>query len=134
LQSQPTEALFAAVQTGIELKNWMKTKRAISDYPATSPLLVLQTAVDTLQETRLEKRGGTGIMRGSIDPIFSLDGRLSVTEESGTTRLRNLQGQELAQFKGHRHVRAGALSPDGQLLATAGHDGTARLWNLQAKS
>jgi WD40 repeat protein len=46
--------------------------------------------------------------------------------------LWNLQGKQLAEFKGHQGwVWSVSFSPDGQYLATASGDGTARLWRIE---
>jgi WD40 repeat protein len=69
---------------------------------------------------------------------FSPDGQfLAVAEnyvKGGNPRvtLRDLQGNQVTEFKGHTSsVYHLTFSPDGKLLATASHDQTARLWDLQ---
>jgi WD40 repeat protein len=82
----------------------------------------------------------------SIESIsFSPNGQQIATAGAyGIARLWDLSGRIVAQFNGHRgksksmdqrkwSVKCVSFSPDGQYLATAGKDGTARLWNLSTK-
>ena len=90
-----------------------------------------QTRVTTL-------RGHTG----RIDAVaFSRDGTRVVTGSTdGTARIWGAAtGAELAVLRGHRgevqedgftqDVFSASFNPDGTLLATAGNDGTARVWS-----
>jgi WD40 repeat protein len=44
----------------------------------------------------------------------------------------DLQGNQLTEFKGHQDwINSVSFSPDGQYLATASSDGTAKLWRIE---
>ena len=71
---------------------------------------------------------------GWINSIsFSPDGQtLATAGDDNVFRLWNLQGEQLAEGKGHiGSIQRIVFSADSQRLATAGNDGTARLWDLQ---
>ena len=64
--------------------------------------------------------------------IFSPDSFLIATDDESSGYLWSLSGQEIVRFKEHRGDLGSELifSPDGQLLATLGIDGTLRLWQI----
>ena len=68
------------------------------------------------------------------DIAFSPDGsRVATCDEGGRVQLWDLQGNRLAELRGHKGaVWKIAFGPQG-ILATRGEDGIPRLWNLQGK-
>jgi WD40 repeat protein len=66
---------------------------------------------------------------------FSPDGsRILTGSIDNTARLWDLQGHEIAIFKGHPGpVYSAVFSPDGSHILTASADKTARLWDLQGR-
>ncbi|MEB3357601.1 MAG: WD40 repeat domain-containing protein, partial [Synechococcales bacterium] len=70
------------------------------------------------QQQQAELRGHTQVINSVV---FSPDGnQLATASRDGTARVWNLQGQQLAVFKGHDEVKHVAFSADGQQLITAG--------------
>ena len=124
------EALLAAMKSGRQLKS-LVSDRPLSEYPAISPILALQTILDNIREqNRLDAhRGGVYAAR------FSPDGEIIATAgEDGKAKIWDLSGQQLAELKGHRGpVYNLSFSPDGKEIATAGQDGTVRLWDLSGR-
>lgn len=125
------EALVLAIRTGKNLKTLVRNNRRLQNYPATSPLLVLQKMLENIhQQNQLN-----GHQRGVNSVDFSPDGKRIITaSDDGTARLWDLSGKQLVEFKGHQKpIRSVSFSLDGQHIATASADGTARLWDLNGK-
>jgi WD40 repeat protein len=130
-ESHEIKALLSAIQSGQQLNELVDKNGSFTQYPATSPLLALQTILDNIHEKN----------RLSVDQIkvndvsFSPDGqRLVTVSQEGMVRLWNRQGQRLKQWQGEQgEIVSVKFSPTGQQLVTAGDDNTARLWTVSGQ-
>ncbi|MEQ9233647.1 nSTAND1 domain-containing NTPase [Coleofasciculus sp. E2-BRE-01] len=127
---QQIEALISAMEAGQDLKEWVKDGRPLENYPATSPLLALQTILDNIWErNQLQHQGEVNAV------AFSPDGKQILTGSfDNTARLWDNQGNLIKELTGHQDlVYAVAFSPDGKQILTGSRDNTARLWDLQGR-
>ncbi len=88
--------------------------------------------------------GGEGFITGITGVAYSPDGRrIATAGDDGTAKVWDAtNGEELFTLRGHRPSGIGlppyegvvrvVFSPDGTRLATAGADGTARLWDAES--
>ncbi|MBD1913162.1 MULTISPECIES: AAA-like domain-containing protein [unclassified Leptolyngbya] len=123
-------SLVAAMEAGQTLRTLVKADQPVTDYPATSPVLALQTILDTIHEQNvLRLPGGYRVAR------FSPDGELFVTAaDRNSPKLWNMRGELIAQLNNHGEIMyALQFSPDGNYLATSGYDGIVILWNRQGQ-
>jgi len=128
---QQLEGLLSAIQIGKELKALLNDKRPIQDYPASSPLLALQSILGNIYERNRFNGHQDGVWGVSLSP----DGKYIATGgEDGTVKVWNLSGHQITQVEAHKGgVMSVNFSPDGQSFATAGRDGKAKLWNLSGQ-
>ncbi len=124
---QQIEALLSAMQAGQKLKQLVGDSRPLKDYPATSPILALQTILHGIRE-RNQLQGHQGIV---FSANFSPDGKRIVTaSRDKTARIWDLKGKPLAVLEGHQdRVVSANFSPDGKRIVTASWDKTARIWD-----
>lgn len=63
---------------------------------------------------------------------FSTDGKIATAGADRTIRLWDMAGKELTSLRGHKDwVSSVAFSPDNKWLASASHDRTVKVWNLE---
>ncbi|MGB7439542.1 MAG: AAA-like domain-containing protein, partial [Coleofasciculaceae cyanobacterium] len=130
-ESEEIESLISALQGGQKLQGMVREEQPLHEYPAISPIWVLQTILDNIHE-RNQYLGHQGEV-WSVS--FSPDGQnLATVGKDGKISLWHLSGEQFAQFYSHQQpVLSVSFSPDGQLIATASEDGTAAVWKLSGE-
>ncbi|MBD2194249.1 MULTISPECIES: AAA-like domain-containing protein [Calothrix] len=127
-QNQELDALVAAMDGGQRLQELVKDGRPLDLYPASSPILALQTIVDNIRE-RVQLKGHQGSVNSAS---FSPDGQRIVTaSDDKIAKVWDSNGKLLADLKGHQDlVSSASFSPDGQRILTASDDNTAKVWRV----
>jgi WD40 repeat protein len=117
---QKAEQMLREAQEGIRLERaGASTLRLFESGQEIEALLL---AVQIGQELKTLVKDGCPLEKyPAISPLLALQ-----------TIVNHIREQN--QFKGHQgEVRSVSFSPDGKMLATAGFDGSARLWNLSGQ-
>lgn len=130
-ETKQTESLVAAMDAGQKLKEIVKNKRSLANYPATSPLFALQTIVDNIREVQQFVAHQDDITTVN----WSHDGKYILTASNDkTARIWNLSGELIAELKGHQdQVFIANFSLDGKYIITASADKTVRIWNFSGQ-
>lgn len=106
-------ALLAAVNLGQELQQVVADGRALSDYPATSPILALRTILDQMQQVG-ETSPGPSLDRDVLGAWFSEDGqRYALHQKQNgkdeSIQIWDIQGNQLQQYPVNPDERPVAL-------------------------
>ncbi|MEI2582747.1 eIF2A-related protein [Scytonema sp. PRP1] len=130
-ETKQIESLVTAVDAGQKLKELVKDGRSLEKYPATSPVLALQTILDNIREVKQFVAHKDVIT--SVN--WSHDGKFLVTASADkTARIWNFSGKLMAELKGHKEqVNSADFSRDGKHILTTGVDKTARIWDTSGK-
>ncbi len=135
-RNQQLEALVLAMEAGQSLKELVKDGRPSEKYPATSPILALQTIVDNIHErTQLQ-------LEGVKSATFSSDGQRILTQtDEGTVQVWDTKGKLLATRKEHESLRRSntlipdykpiLTSPDGQHILNISDGGIVKVLDTQ---
>ncbi|MFB2891626.1 CHAT domain-containing protein [Aerosakkonemataceae cyanobacterium BLCC-F50] len=130
--SEEIESLLSAMKAGQDLKAIVKDNRPLEQYPTLSPILGLQKILDNIRQVNLFKLNNFRLANVS----FTSDGKLLLLTygNDSIARLWNIEGHQLAEFKGSSNLfRSVSFSSDSKLLATVGDDGIVRLWNMKGE-
>lgn len=127
-ETKQIESLVTAMDAGQKLKEIVKNKRSLANYPATSPLFALQTIVDNIREVQQFVAHQDDITTVN----WSQDGKYIITASNDkTARILDLSGKLITELKGHQdQVFLANFSLDGKHIITASADKTVRIWNF----
>jgi WD40 repeat protein len=130
-KTKQIESLVTAMDAGQKLKELVKDGRSLEKYPATSPLLALQSILGNIREIKQFLAHKDDITTVN----WSHDGKYIVTASNDkTARIWNFSGKLIAELKGHLDgVFIANFSPDGKYIITASNDKTARIWDFSGK-
>ena len=136
-KSGELNALIAAMHSAGELQELIRDIHNPEKYPATSPILSLQKILDDIHEQN-HFEAGQGEIKSAV---FLPGGDRFITagkgkDQANTLQIWNLAGKLEVSLVGHKGgtlggVNAVSVGGDTQnpLIASAGEDGTVRLWN-----
>ncbi|MDZ8236786.1 MAG: hypothetical protein RMZ69_06355 [Nostoc sp. ChiQUE01a] len=128
-ENQQIKALLTAMEAGNRLKKLIKDGQPLDKYPATIPILALQTILDNIHERNQIQKYRDEV----YDISFSSDGQRFVTvSKEGSAEVRDLSGKVIAELKGHSDVRGSSFSPDGRRILTWSYNNV-RIWDLSGK-
>jgi WD40 repeat protein len=130
-ETKQIESLVTAIDAGQRLKGLVQD-RPLEKYPATSPLLALQTITDNIREVKQFMPHQEYLT--SLN--WSHDGKYIITASmDNTARIWDLSGKLITELKGHQGGAYDAkFSPDDKhIITTSWNDRTVRLWNRGGK-
>ena len=124
-------ALLRTIKAGRELETAVaeagSSVKAVTEYPAASPIFTLQQLKTSLAKSLLAHKGLV------YSATFSPEGdRVVTTANDGTARVWDLKAGVSTPLEGHREgINSATFSPDGDRIVTASKDSTARVWDLK---
>lgn len=134
------EALPQAISAGKKLQELVNNQTPLAEYPATRPLLALQTILDKLgeqeqfQDSLLE--GRKIILSGHQDAVtsvdFSPDGQFLASAGVGDRIIIwNLAGEKVKEWNAEQEsINKIIFGDDSKYFVTSGRDGKLKFWNL----
>ena len=130
-ETKQIESLVTAMDAGQRLKKLVNDGRSIENYPATSPLLALQTITNNIREVKQFATHQDNIT--SVN--WSHDGKFLITGSTDkTARIWNLSGKLITELKGHDGgVTTAKFSPDGKHILTRSYNKVVRIWDFSGK-
>jgi WD40 repeat protein len=142
-KSGELSSLVSAMQSTQDLQNLIGNRRDLKDYPAVSPVLALQKILDDIHEQNYFE-AGQGEVKSAVflpgDKGFITAGEGKENKEDtlqeDTLQMWNLAGKKELSLKGLKGdllsgINAVSVGGNAQnpVIASAGEDGTVRLWN-----
>ncbi|MGB6296184.1 MAG: AAA-like domain-containing protein [Rivularia sp. (in: cyanobacteria)] len=130
-ETKQIESLVTAMDAGQRLKKLVKDGRSIEKYPATSPLLALQTITNNIREVKQFVAHEDTIS----DVNWSHDGKYIITASyDNTARIWNLSGKLITEIKGHQNgLNSANFSQNDKHIITTSVDKTVRIWDFYGK-
>jgi WD40 repeat protein len=128
-KSDQINALLLAMQAGQTLHS-IVGNRSLEKYPAASPILALQSILDSIHEQNQLEGHQAGVNSASFSP----DGKRIVTASNDkTAKVWDVSGRILVELKHQNVVNSASFSPDGKRIVTASNDKTAKVWDISGK-
>jgi WD40 repeat protein len=127
-KAESVQSLVMAMQAGQTLKNLVKEKPSIVDYPALSPILSIQEILAEIQE----KNTLEGHSLPVLSVAFSSDGKtIASGSYDNTIKIWDSStGKVIRTLTGHSEfVRSVAFSSDGKTIASGSYDNTIKIWD-----
>ena len=147
-KSGELSSLVSAMQSTKDLQKLIGTGRDLKDYPAVSPVLALQKILDDIHERNYFEAGQGDVKAAVFLPggdrfITAGEGFVrteSKANEERTLLIWNSAGTQEVSLVGHEPglqsgVNAVSVGGDAKnpIIASAGEDGTVRLWDKSGK-
>ncbi|SRR5579883_742809 len=125
-QSKQLDALLSAMQASQDLKDLVKDKHSLAEYPTITPMSALLNILVNIHEHNRFNSSQT--ISNSLS--FSPDGKIIVSgSEDGTVKLWRQNGTLMRTLSGRKDKMSNAtFSPDGKIIASSSQDGTVKLW------
>lgn len=137
------EALPQAISAAKKLQSLVNNETTLAEYPATRPLLALQTILDKLEEqpqfknALLRQRSLTLTgHQGAVTSVdFSPDGQLLASAGEGDRLIIwSTSGDKIREWQANqKSINSIIFSPDSNYLITSGRDGTLKFWSLSGE-
>jgi hypothetical protein len=141
---QKVNLLISAVAIGRQLEDLVKEwQLSLADYPATSPMLSLQSLLNNLSEEELLSARFAATPNSASNRFFADPEQaftavsfshgisyLATADQGGRVRILSYLSGRVQEFSTNSGaISRLSLSPDGEYIATLGNDGVARIWN-----
>jgi WD40 repeat protein len=130
-ETKQIESLVTAMDAGQRLKKLVNDGRDLEKYPATSPLLALQTITDNIREVKQFVAH-----EGNVTSVnWSHDGKYIITtSDDKTARIWDTSGKLIVPLKGHQGgVYSASFSRNDKHIITKSDDKTVRIWDFSGK-